>query len=271
MNTLPGMLRSLPPVRWARRLKRAHAADAYLLSFPKMGRTWVRVMLDQLLAEHFGIPELAGRDLGARTMKHPGVPRILAKHDGNPHRARPEDIDADRSEYADTRVILMIRDLRDAAISNYFQVTRREASFEGDLTAWLRTPRGSVDSMLRYYSVWAAQRHVPREFLLLRYEDLRANTARELRRVCDFVGLRAVTDATIAHAVAFASFDEMRKREAARPADGTPLAAGRQGDEESFKTRRGKVGGYADYLAPGDAAWLDARIRRELDPFYGYT
>jgi hypothetical protein len=165
----------------------------------------------------------------------------------------------------------MIRDLRDAAISNYFQVTRREASFDGDLTAWLRAPRGSVGSMLRYYSVWAAQRHVPSQFLLLRYEDLRENTARELRRVCDFVGLPAVTDATIAKAVEFASFEQMRKREAARPADGTPLAPGKQGDQESFKTRRGKVGGYSDYLTPDDAAWLDERIRRELDPFYGYT
>jgi hypothetical protein len=42
------------------RVKRARAADAYLLSFPKVGRTWVRVMLNQLLSEHFDIPEFCG-------------------------------------------------------------------------------------------------------------------------------------------------------------------------------------------------------------------
>jgi hypothetical protein len=168
-----------------------------------------------------------GRDLGARTPRYPGVPRILAKHDGNPHRARPEEIDADRSEYASTRVILMIRDLRDAAISNYFQVTRREASFEGDLRAWLRAPRGSVASMLRYYSVWAAQRHVPRGFLLLRYEDLREDTARELRRVCDFVGLPSVMDAGRSPMRSSSPVSSRcANAKAARPADGTPLAAG---------------------------------------------
>ena len=90
--------------------------------------------------------------------------------------------------------------------------------------------------MLRYYSVWASQRHVPKGFLLVRYEDLRENPARELRRIAEFIGLHDVSDAAIAHAVEFSSFEQMRQREAARPADGTPLAAGRRGDPESFKT-----------------------------------
>ena len=164
----------------------------------------------------------------------------------------------------------MIRDLRDAAVSNYFQVTRREGAFQGDLATWLRAPRGSVDSMLRYYSVWARQRDVPQAFLLLRYEDVREDAPRELRRIADFIGLHDVSEAAIARAVDFAAFERMRQREAARPADGTPLAPGRQGDPESFKARRGKVGGYVEYLTADDAAWLAGRMRAELDPFYGY-
>jgi hypothetical protein len=270
MHALERRLRALPPVRWVRRQKRARAADAYLLSFPKVGRTWVRVMLGQLLADHFGHPELAQGEFGTRTRRIAGVPSVILKHDDAPHRSTAAEIDADRSEYADTRVILMIRDLRDAAVSNYFQVTRREDSFSGDLSSWLREPRGSVDSMLRYYAVWAAQRHVPRGFLLLRYEDLQADAAHELRRITNFLGLRDVAAETIAKAVDYASFVRMRDREAARPADGTPFAAGRAGDPESFKTRRGKVGGFADYLLPDDIVWLEERIRASLDPYYGY-
>jgi hypothetical protein len=270
VNSLERWFRALPLVRWVRRRKRASAADVYLLSFPKVGRTWVRVLLGKLLAEHYGHAELAEGELGERTPRFPGVPRIAVKHDDSPHRATAAEIDADRSEYAGTRVILMIRDLRDAAVSNYFQVTRREGSFQGDLSEWLRAPRGSVASMLRYYAVWARQRHVPQAFMLLRYEDLRADPHRELRRVAEFIGLRDVSAESIARAVEFASFANMRAREAGRPADGTPLAAGRQGDPESFKTRRGKVGGHADYLSAADAAWLESRIRAELDPYYGY-
>jgi alcohol sulfotransferase len=62
----------------------------------------------------------------------------------------------------------------------------------------------------------------------------------------------------------------MKKREATRPADGTPLAAGKAGDPESFKTRKGKVGGYREYLCDADVDWVNARIDASLDPTYGY-
>jgi len=263
-------LLSLPPVRWYRRRMRARAADVYLLSFPKVGRTWLRVMIGKLLAEHYGHPELAVGELDDETRRFPGVPRVVVKHDGAPHRSTPDEIDADKGEFADSKVILVVRNPLDTTVSNYFQVTRRENTFHGDMAAWLAEPRGSVASMLRYYSVWAAQRHVPEQLLLVRYEDLKADTARELRRVAAFLGMDGVSDATIAAAVEHGSFSKMRAREASRPADGSRFAAGREGDPESFKTRKGKVGGYIDYLTPEQVAWLQGKVGNEMDRWYGY-
>jgi hypothetical protein len=263
-------LERLGPVRWVRRIRRPRQADVYLLSYPKTGRTWLRVLMARLLAEHLGRPELAELGPDASAPRVPGVPRIVAKHDGNPDKKTADEIDADRSEYSGCRVILLVRDLRDTAVSNYFQATRREHCYEGDIAGYLRWPRGSFDSMLRYYNVWAAQRQVPRGLLLVRYEDLRADTAGELRRVAAFLGLQGVTEQSIEAAIEFGRFEAMQRREAVSPADGTPLAAGRADDAESFKVRRGKVGGYVDYLARSDIEWLDARIAAELDPYYGY-
>jgi hypothetical protein len=48
-----------------------------------------------------------------------------------------------------------------------------------------------------------------------------------------------------------------------RPAD--------RNDEESFKTRKGVVGGYTSYFTADDVAWIDARIRERLDPAMGYA
>ncbi len=268
---LRNRLELLPPVTWVRRLTRPMQADAFLLSYPKTGRTWLRVMMGKMLAEHYGHPELAQGELGARTARFEGVPRIHAKHDGTPQKKISAEINPDRSEYAGCRVILLVRDLRDTAVSNYFQVTRRERRFEGDMSTYLRWPRGSVDGMIRYYNVWAAQRQVPRSFLLIRYEDVHEDPARELRRIAAFLGLADVTDATLAAAVEYGSFGAMKSREAVRPADGTPLAAGRAGDAESFKTRKGRIGGYAEYLQGSDIEWLNRRIENELDPFYGYS
>lgn len=45
-----------------------------------------------------------------------------------------------------------------------------------------------------------------------------------------------------------------------RPGDAT--------DAESYKVRRGKVGGYVDYFAPAEIALIEDRIAAELDPYY---
>ena len=49
--------------------------------------------------------------------------------------------------------------------------------------------------------------------------------------------------------------------EALRPKDAA--------DPDSYKVRRGKVGGFADYLAASDIEYLN-RIVATLDPRYGY-
>ncbi|HEX7374102.1 MAG TPA: sulfotransferase domain-containing protein, partial [Steroidobacteraceae bacterium] len=220
--------------RWSvvtatRRRRRSREADCYLLSYPKTGRTWVRVMMGQLLARHCGHAELAQVELGARMPRFAGVPHVAAKHDGTPQKKTAAEINPDRSEFAGCRVILLVRDLRDTVVSNYFQVTRRQIRYAGDMASYVRWPRGSFDGMLRYYNVWAQQRRVPQAFLLVRYEDLHTDTPRELRRIADFLQLRDVRDASIAGAVDYASFGAMKNREASRPADASVLAPGRAG------------------------------------------
>jgi len=42
-------------------------------------------------------------------------------------------------------------------------------------------------------------------------------------------------------------------------------------DEESFKVRKGKVGGYVDYLDPDDRAFVERVIRELGDPYWPAT
>jgi len=41
-------------------------------------------------------------------------------------------------------------------------------------------------------------------------------------------------------------------------------------DPESFKTRKGKVGGYVEDLSESEIAELNDKLKRELNPVYGY-
>jgi len=75
------------------------------------------------------------------------------------------------------KLILLVRDGRGVFYSNL----KRGASKKESLMAWLNHSRRAIKLI---------NRHIPeRDYLIVKYEDLGADTRRELRRICDFVGL----------------------------------------------------------------------------------
>jgi hypothetical protein len=245
--------------------------DVFLLSFPKAGRTWLRVMLGRAMAEHFGIRDADLFKLDQMGDPARGIPKIKIKHDDNPELKTPEELVPNKSEYRGVKVVYLVRDIRDLAVSNYFEFTRRRGQEDRGLPAYLRCRRGSVDTMIRHYNIWAANRHVPADFHLVRYEDLHADSASCLNDLLAFLEIANVDGATIRGAIEFASFDNMHDMERSGSFQHRRLRAMDAGDRETYKTRRGKVAGYHDYLSSEEIDRLDSKIRAELDPFYGYT
>ncbi len=271
------------PVMSTRTQSRAEAnanaalrADIMFVSFPKCGRTWLRVLLGHALQLHFHKPELDywqqmfGGDA-------PGLPCLSFRHDGGPLTQTAAELPADKTLYRDKKVVVLVRDPRDALVSAYFQTSQRKYGqepkrrFQGTLHEYLHQPVGSVDTFLRYYAIWAEQRHIPRDFLLLRYEDMHADPVKELRRVLDFIGVTGVSEEVIAEAVAFASFENMHRMEMTGEASSAKLQPSDVDNPDSLKTRRGIVGGYVDYLSADDIEYLNKRIRAEFPPYYGYS
>jgi len=105
----------------------------------------------------------------------------------------------------------------------------------------------------------------------LRYEDLRLDPEAELRRIIRF--LDGSEDlASIRHAVAFASVENMRAMEERRTfwLAGTRMAPRDRANPDSFKVRRAKVGGYRDYFDDEQVVRIDELVRAKLSPIYGY-
>jgi hypothetical protein len=125
--------------------------------------------------------------------------------------------------------------------------------------------------VIDFMNAWA--RELPRleQLLIVRYEDLRADTAGQLRRVLEFLGQRPM-DTELADCVAFASVENMRKLEekGAFWLAGSRMKAGDKANPESFKVRRAKVGGYRDYFDERQSAQLDAMTEERLLPGFGY-
>jgi hypothetical protein len=48
------------------------------------------------------------------------------------------------------------------------------------------------------------------------------------------------------------------------------LKPGDKNDPESYKTRRGKVGGYIDYLSSEEIEYLNQKMKTSLSDIYNY-
>lgn len=255
------------PLRWHRNRR----ADVFFLWFPKTGGTWLRLQLHTALTRRFGIEGAPPLELEPLHDFDARIPRIRPFHDDAPHWRRPEQLRTHKEAYRGRRVLLLVRDPRDTIVSLHLQLTKRwRVDPDMPLDEFIWHPRGSFRTMIRFYNIWAANRDVPEELLLARYEDMHADPVKQLRRVLDFVGLPEVDDDIVREAVELNQIERMRESERGDEYGTRRLRPGDANDPESFKARRGKVGGYVDYIRPEHVEQMDRIIRDELDPWYGY-
>ena len=244
------------------------------VSFPKSGRTWVRVMMSRLYHTHFGIPGDDILEFDNLHQRDPRIPKILFTHDGEPWR-RPGQLDGDKSAYATKKVVLLVRNPIDVAVSRYFHVRNRaQELWHKEYAAmpigeFVWAPLGGLPTIVAYLNDWDRARPSLPDLLVLRYEDFRRDPASNLTRLADFVGIGSSAD-EVADAVSFASFDNLRKLEEQRAIATSRLGARQEGNPDSFKVRRGKVGGYRDYFTAEEAARMEAFVRDQLSPSFDY-
>src|SRR5271163_4694791 len=184
--------------------------DTFLVSYPKSGNTWVRFLLANLLHPN----ETVGFANINRLLPAPGVlskrflrslprPRILKSHETFDVRFR--------------KVIYLVRDPRDVAISEYhFDLKKRyiepDLSLEQFVKRFIAGETSSYSSWWEHAASWIATRQGNPAFLLVRYEDLLADSIGETRKIAEFLGIPAGPERLQA-AVERSSADRMRKLE----------------------------------------------------------
>jgi hypothetical protein len=158
--------------------------DTFLTSYPRSGNTWTRFLLANLMHPDQEvsftnidnlIPEVGVTS--SRRLKRVSAPRLIKSH-----------------EYFDPRypqVIYIVRDPRDVAVSLYnFRRKWHAIDDTYPIERWVseRFLSGERVSWGEHVGSWLATRMNHPGFLLVRYEDLRQETVRELRRIADLLG-----------------------------------------------------------------------------------
>ena len=278
------MERRLSMERWLRgreEFGQLRDADVAVVSFGKAGRTWVRVMVSRFLHQRYGLSDYQLLIFDNLHKIEPKIPRVLFTHDSYA-KYYSGNLD-NKADYHGKRVVFLVRDPRDVVVSQYFQWKYRMNVEKMPLNRY--PPRGAEVSpfefamnpdvglghIIRFHNLWARELDKVSAYLLVRYEDLRGDTARHLAQILEFLGEDA-DPALVADAVEFASIENMRAMEQDNTrSDGAGRVKAKDlGNPDSFKVRRAKVGGWRDYFDEKEARTIDEMVDRDLDPAFGY-
>ena len=184
--------------------------DVWIVSYPKSGNTWTRFLIGNLVAggkvvdwsniERI-VPDIyLNRDPYLKALPRP---RYFKSHEGY------------RPDYR--RVIFIVRDPRDVAVSYYHFVRKAnvlpvDATMDDFMTKFLDGKIDPYGNWGENVGSWLGARNGTGNFLVVRYEDLLENTEAELVRIADMLGF-AADEPLLRRAVENSRADRMRQLE----------------------------------------------------------
>ena len=202
-----------------------------IVSYPKSGRTWLKVLLDQYQK--------------ASNIK---LPKILWTHLGYGHVSEPE-VNSFLSAYRDVPRVFLTRDLSDSLVSYYHDDKARNAS--------KLVGCEQLDQYVREYSTHIIEfyRKANRINFQLQfsYEEMQQNIEECVLSVIKLLGADVDRDA-LRQAIKECEFSALQKSERSGEID-MRVGEGHMA-RGFFKTRKGKVGSAKEELSPETYEYL---------------
>lgn len=258
-------------------LKRSQQSDVIVLSRAKSGRTWLRAMISRLFQRRHGLPENELLEFDNFHRAVAAIPKFSFVHGQGLDTVL--DATPDPQWLRGKKLVFLVRNPLDVAVSEYFQSTRRSTSGKREMHGVdtetpmfdfvMEGPMG-LRAIIPFMNDWLRRvEGLGDRALMLRYEDLRSAPDTGLARLSRFIGAD-FSDDEIGDAVHEASFEVLREKERSNFYNNGRLAARDPNDPDSFKVRRAKVGGYRDYFEPAQIAAMEAYVAARLSPAFGY-
>lgn len=237
---------------------------AYVISFPKTGRTWLKVMLTKVL--HGVKSSNVNKNLSLLNFVHTASKPIKGY-------STSEKI---KDDYSKLISIFLLRDPRDTIVSYYFEKSKRsKVPFKGSISEFIRHQDYGIHSVIKFYNDWYEKRYQFKQTTYFRYEDFKKKPVEELMRFLQFIGYyHKIGERVVKDAVNFSSFENMRKQELENKSilNDKSLSVSHKAnidDKDSYKTRKGIVGGYVEYLTDDDIEYCNKQLIK-LHPDIAY-
>ncbi|MFY9661107.1 MAG: sulfotransferase domain-containing protein [Terriglobales bacterium] len=236
--------------------------DVFLVSYPKSGNTWTRFLIANLVypekhPDFANINELIPdpEGISKRHLEQLPRPRYLKSH-----------------QYFDPRypkIIHIVRDPRDVVLSEYyFDIKRRAIPDDFPLDKFVsRFVSGELNhpygTWAENTATWFYTRGQSPRLLLVTYEALQSEGARQMAKIAEFIGVPA-DPARIAFALEQSSADRMRELEKKQ---GHLWSSTKQTRQDKPFVRSAKAGGWKNELSESSVAEIESawgRLMREI-------
>lgn len=227
--------------------------DIFLTSYPRSGNTWTRFLVGNLMFQdqpmtflnlEKRVPDMYVHS--DRELRRLSRPRIIKSHECFDPRYQ--------------KVIYIVRDPRDVAVSNYHWELKKGSFRDGFpmtdfVSRWIAStywPR--LGSWGDHVTSWLSTREGRSGFVLVRYEDLLADPGRELTRVAFMLGVEPAPERLV-RAVELSSADRMRQLESDQAGKWVQTKYTRQ--DKPF-VRKASSGGWQSVLPEASVALIEA-------------
>jgi hypothetical protein len=227
--------------------------DVFLTSYPRSGNTWTRFLVGNLVHIKEAVTFLNVERLVPDMYKHADQylrnlprPRILKSHEVFDPRYK--------------KIIYIVRDPRDVAISHFhfekkLKSVHDDCPIESFVPGWVEGRYWDrLGNWSDHVTSWLSTRQGSESFVILRYEDLIADPARELIKVASLVGIEP-TPERLARAADLSSADRMRQLESTQ---GDKWVQTRYTRQDKPFVRKASSGGWKSVLPQQSVEQIEA-------------
>lgn len=227
--------------------KKNIAADQefIVVSFPKSGRTWLRVMLS---------------DLGV----HPIYDHVNSKFS---MKVTPRSIRHGISSLFNNKIIFLRRDPKDVIVSAYFYYKYNKTAHTMDFQDYIRSEETGIERIYSFNNYYLKHKNKFSAFLDIEYEEMHINTIGTVQSCLEFMGTHHISTKKISEVVDAHNFSKMQKNELSgelhEKYGKSMFSVPKNQDVKALKVRKGQVGDHKIYMNSEDFSYC-----RELEKKY---